>query len=184
MVLNVHRNRTAYQGRDRVLSRSKALYRYIATPKHFPGKLNMTPVYGDSVLSCLLVCVFISSLLFVRVDCVYRYERDDLLCIFSTMNCEYQPKRLCDPKELSAEPQWLTSHSHRCTHADGAYVQAHWSSFVAATSDFPSFVYSSPTSAHSETKLMNSSSSSNLTETSKTALCFVSQKRDLTRNVT
>ena len=119
MVLNVHRNRTAYQGRDRVLSRSKALYRYIATPKHFPGKLNMTPVYGDSVLSCLLVCVFISSLLFVRVDCVHRYERDVLLRIFSTMNCEYRPKRLCDPRKLSAEPLWLTSHTHRHTRRRG-----------------------------------------------------------------
>ena len=75
----------------------------------------MTPVYSDSVLSCLLVCVCISSLLFVQVDCVYRYERVNLLCIFSTMNCEYRPKRLCDPRKLSAEPHWLTSHSHRHT---------------------------------------------------------------------
>ena len=79
----------------------------------------MASVYGDSVLSCLLVCVLISSLLFVRIDCVYRYERDDLLRIFSTMNCEYRPKLLCDPKELSAEPQWLTSHSHRHTRRRG-----------------------------------------------------------------
>ena len=73
--------------------------------------LKMAPVYGDSVLSCLLVCVFLSSLLFVRADCVYRYERDDLLRIFSTMNCEYRPKLLYDPKELSAKPQWPTNMS-------------------------------------------------------------------------
>ena len=63
--------------------------------------------------------------------------------------------------------------THTDTHKDGADVPAHWSSFVATTSDLPFFVYSSLTSAHSNTKLMNSSSSSNLTETSKTALCFV-----------
>ena len=105
---------------------------------------------------------------------MYRYERDDLLCIFSTMNCEYQPKRLCDPKELSAEPQWLTSHSHRHTRRP-ADVPAHWSSFVAATSELPSLVYSSSTPA-----LSNASSSSSLTGTSKTALCSVSLKRGLT----
>ena len=66
------------------------------------------------------------------------------------------------------------------THTDGADVLAHWSGFVATASDLPFFVYSSPMSAHSKTKLMNSSSSSNLTKTSKTALCFVSWKHGLT----
>ena len=81
-------------------------------------KVNMTPVHGDSVLSCLLACVFLSSLLFVRVACVNRYGRVDLVRIFSIINCEYRPKLLCDPNELSdepelpAEPQWLTSRSH------------------------------------------------------------------------
>ena len=50
---------------------------------------------------------------------MYRYERDDLLRIFSTTNCEYRPKHLCDPKELSAELQRLTSHSHRHTRRRG-----------------------------------------------------------------
>ena len=81
-------------------------------------KVNMTLVHGDSVLSCLLACVFLSSLLFVRVACVNRYGRVDLVRIFSTINCEYRPKLLCDLNELSdepelpAEPQWLTSRSH------------------------------------------------------------------------
>ena len=50
---------------------------------------------------------------------MYRYERDDLLRIFSTMNCVYRPTLLCDPKALPAEPQWLTSHSHRHTRRRG-----------------------------------------------------------------
>ena len=55
---------------------------------------------------------------------MYRYERDDLFCIFSTMNCEYRPKRLCDPKELSTEPQWLTLHSHQQTRRRGRHAGA------------------------------------------------------------
>ena len=50
---------------------------------------------------------------------MHRYERDVLLRIFSTMNCEYRPKRLCDPRKLSAEPLWLTSHTHRHTRRRG-----------------------------------------------------------------
>ena len=44
-----------------------------------------------------------------------------IIRIFSTMNCEYRPTLLCDPKEHSTqlEPQWLTSHSHRHTRRRG-----------------------------------------------------------------